>query len=81
MLLAKACCYEGGISEEYFAKHFLSADGIAHVRRLEERSPEGSKGRHFDPTDEDIRKIKKCLSCKRKDCTGGAACFRREGES
>ena len=69
--------FDGGISMEYLSKHFFSADGVAHVRRMGEEPMQKSKGRHFAHTDEDIENIKKCLSCKRKDCTGGAACFRK----
>lgn len=69
--------HDGGISEEYLRKHFLSADGVAHVRPMGGHSVK-QKGRRFDYSEDDIENIKKCLSCKRKDCTGGAACFRRE---
>lgn len=69
--------HDGGISAEYMRKHYLSADGIAHVRPMGERAAANSKGRRFDYSDDDIENIKKCLSCKRKDCTGGAACFRK----
>lgn len=45
----------------------------------EGEKPSGkSKGRHYDYSEQEIENIKKCLSCKRKDCTGGAGCFRRE---
>ena len=64
------------ISEEYLAKHFLAPDGLAHIRTAGEPT---KGGRHHAYTDTDIEEIKICLACKRKDCTGGAACFRKRG--
>lgn len=69
----------GGISEEYLQKHFLSADGIAHVRPMGEEPERKQKGRLFyEPSPEKKEEIKQCLNCKRRKCTGGAGCFRKE---
>ncbi len=69
----------GGISEEYMRKHFLSADGVANVRPMGEKPATKQDGRCFyEPSPEKKKEIEQCLNCKRRNCTGGAGCFRRE---